>query len=489
MSWLKSSVSRSPMYLFAFFLFTICSLNAIAQDTCPWPGVMKQKKVASITIPGTDLIHGYLEKLPDDYNSTQKKYPVLIFFHGINEGGHGDVTDLCKLLSEWWWTPSTLGERTSDPVFPTSIVDQYGQLQKFILISAQLEYFGDANSSVNALITYLLNRYRADPSRVYLTGISAGANFINAYASASLANAKRIAAILPVAPCSPLSSQGAANIAKANLPFWSTQCIDDQQCGPTTGQIAMGQANLINSQNPAPTPLAYNTTFPVPNYPCDQNAHEIWGTVFKQSFRQTINGRNVNVYEWMAQFSRAAALPVKLENYTVQLKDDKVYVDWATSAENNNAKFTIERSADGVKFTEIASIAAVGNNTGKVYQWIDSRPLTGLSYYRLSQTDLDGRKDIFQVKKVMNRSLQDRAIIVAPNPFTTEVSAFINVPQTQQVTVSVADMSGRIMKTVYGKYAQGAAEINFNTTDLPRGLYLLKVKGETFTQTQKIVKQ
>jgi len=483
---LKSSVSSSPMCLFLLSLFTICSLNAIAQDNCPWPGVMKQKKVASITIPGTDLIHGYLEKLPDDYNSTTKNYPILIFFHGINEGGHGDVSDLCKLLSEWWWTPSTLGERASDPVFPTSVVDQNGQTQKFILISAQLEYFGDANSSINALITYLLNRYRADPSRVYLTGISAGANFINAYASASVANAKRIAALLPVAPCSGLTSQGALNIAKANLPFWSTQCIDDVQCG---GNTAKNQANLINSQNPAPTVPAYNTTFPVPNYPCTQNVHEIWGTVFQQSFRQTINGRSVNVFEWMMQYSRAAALPVKLENYTVQLKEDKVYVDWATSAENNNAKFTIERSADGQKFTEVASIPAVGNNGGKVYQWIDNRPLPNLSYYRLSQTDLDGRKEIFQVKKVMNRSLQDRSIIIAPNPFTTELTAFINVPQTQQVTVSVADLSGRIMKTVYGKYAQGAAEITFNTRDLPRGMYILKVKGDTFTQTQKIVKQ
>jgi hypothetical protein len=191
----------------------------------------------------------------------------------------------------------------------------------------------------------------------------------------------------------------------------------------------------------------------------------------------------------MVQFSRAATLPVKLENYTVQLKDEKVYVDWATSAENNNAKFTIERSADGVKFTEVASIPAPGNNGGKAYQWIDSRPLPNLSYYRLSQTDLDGRKEIFQVKKVMNRSLQDRSIIIAPNPFTTELTAFINVPQTQQVTVSVADLSGRIMKTVYGKYAQGAAEITFNTSDLPKGMYILKVKGDTFTQTQKIVKQ
>jgi predicted esterase len=484
---LRSSAISSILPLFVFFLLSLLCNIAQAQDYCPWPATaMKQKKVASIKIPGTDLIHGYLEKLPDDYNNTNKKYPLLIFFHGVNETGQGTSAHLCRLLSEWWWTPSTLGERASNPVFPSTVTDQYGQTQKFILISAQLEYFGDANTSVNALITYLLNRYRADPSRVYLTGISAGANFVSAYASASESNARRIAALLSVAPCGWITSQGALNMAKANLPFWSFQCIDDKQCG---GNTASNQANLINSQNPAPTPLAQSTTFPVPNYPCTQNVHEIWGTVYNQTFRQNINGRNVNVYEWLVQYSRAALLPVKLENYSVQLKDGKVSVRWATSAENNNAGFTIERSGDGRRFTEVAVIPAVGNTTGKTYQWMDERPLTNLSYYRLVQTDLNGHKEYFQVKRIMNRSLFDRSLVVAPNPFTTELAAFINVPRTQQVTISITDISGRVLKTAYGKYAEGAAEFNMNTTSLPKGIYFLKVKGEDFTQIQKIVKQ
>jgi hypothetical protein len=50
-------------------------------------------------------------------------------------------------------------------------------------------------------------------------------------------------------------------------------------------------------------------------------------------------------------------------------------------------------------------------------------------------------------------------------------------------------MSGRVLKAVNGKYAEGAAEVNINTIDLPKGIYFLKIKGESFTQTQKIIKQ
>jgi Secretion system C-terminal sorting domain len=490
MRWLKCSATTcSKLYLFILSLsFLTCNI-AHAQDFCSWPATaMKQKKITGLNIPGTNNIHGYLEKLPDDYNAT-KKYPVFIFIHGVNETGPGTVESLCDLVFEWSWTPSTIAERTSDPVFPASVLDKNGQAQKFILISPQLVGYGDANTTMNSFITFLLNRYKgADPARVYLSGISAGANYINDYASASQANAERIAAIIPVAPCGAgsLSAQGAHNIAAANLPFWATQCDQDSQCG---GFTARDQADLINSQNPAPTVPAWSTVLPVAGYPCPQNVHEIWGTIYNQSFKQTINSRNVNIYEWAVQYSRNAALPVALEDYTVNLRDEKVQVQWTTSSEINNARFNIERSADGRQFTEIATVPAVGNTTGKTYQWIDDRPLTNLSYYRLSQTDLDGRKEYFAVKKVMNRSLSDRTLIVAPNPFTTELTAFINVAQAQQVTISLTDINGRILKTVYGKYAQGAAEININTNDLSKGVYLLKIKGEDFMQTQKVIKQ
>src|SRR5687767_1674291 len=64
---------------------------------------LRQRLVTNQTVPGTGLIRNWLEFLPDEYNSTTKKYPLLIFFHGVNEGGGGSP---CRLLQgEWWWTP------------------------------------------------------------------------------------------------------------------------------------------------------------------------------------------------------------------------------------------------------------------------------------------------------------------------------------------------------------------------------------------------
>src|SRR5688572_6151527 len=60
---------------------------------------LKQRVLTNQTVPGTSLIKSWLEYLPDDYHSSNKKYPVLIFIHGQYETvEYGDGTSACRLL-------------------------------------------------------------------------------------------------------------------------------------------------------------------------------------------------------------------------------------------------------------------------------------------------------------------------------------------------------------------------------------------------------
>ena len=471
----------------ALCAIALCLMSSVlsAQDGCPdrtFP-VMKQKKV-TVNIPGTDMIKGYLEALPETYNaSAGKRFPLMIFFHGTNEGGDGSAEKLCLLVNQWWWAPPSLIELDR---FPHWTTDKNGQPTQFILISPQLVQFGDPSTAINALINYLQQRYRIDPSRIYLTGLSAGANFIMSYAGANETNAKRVAGIAPVSPCMSLNSSQAAVIARANLAFYSVQCSTDGAC---SGYTAANNAALINQQNPAPTPRAAATTLPVPNWPCNSFTHDAWGTAYDTTFKQDINGRSLNMYEWMLQNERADALPVVLKDYRLKLVQGKVVINWTTTSENNNAAFLIERTGEAPPFTEIGRVAASNNATGSQYQWVDERPLPDLNQYRLVQVDQDGSKEYFSIKTILNRSQGSKPTVITPNPFKGDLIVYLQLPQSERVRISITDVNGKRLHSIDQQLQAGTTPLEFRTTALNKGIYFLKVEGKSFTDNKKIIKQ
>ena len=59
----------------------------------------------------------------------------------------------------------------------------------------------------------------------------------------------------------------------------------------------------------------------------------------------------------------------------------------------NNDYFSIYRSTNATDWNLIGEIEGAGNtSTQLTYQWIDNNPLSGVSYYKLAQTDYDGIK-------------------------------------------------------------------------------------------------
>lgn len=194
----------------------------------------------------------------------------------------------------------------------------------------------------------------------------------------------------------------------------------------------------------------------------------------------------------MIQFTSTATgpLPVALEDFTVQLKDGKVYIRWSTSAEENSDHFTVERAGNNQQFATLGTVPSAGNSGSvKRYEWVDENPLSNINYYRLSQTDRDGKKQIFPVAKILNRQKWERFAIVSPNPFKEDLTVYINVDKTQRVSFTLADMSGRMVRNRSGNYSEGTAEVKLDAAKLPRGIYFLKVEGEYFSEVQRVVKQ
>ena len=238
-------------------------------------------------------------------------------------------------------------------------------------------------------------------------------------------------------------------------------------------------------------------------YDCsDSLLHDAWSRAYDPNFKasffypdgftkptsKTNDGQNQNIYEWFAQ-SQNAILPVTLKEFTARLSNSKVELRWITTDEKDNATFTIERAGADQHFSSIGSLPGAGDNTGeKVYTFTDASPLTDLSFYRLVQTDIDGKKTYFEIRKILNQAGNISSVLVSPNPFSSDLTAFITVDRSQKVYVTLTDMNGRILKATSGIYSPGSTEFRLKSTDLAKGVYLLKISGENFSASKKVIR-
>lgn len=110
------------------------------------------------------------------------------------------------------------------------------------------------------------------------------------------------------------------------------------------------------------------------------------------------------------------ALPIELVSFTGELINKQVLLKWATATEINSDYFTLERSVDAINFNEIGIVASYGTtiNTHN-YTYLDTKPIEGISYYRLKQTDYDGSFKIFNIIPINNMSKEKPKLIRVTN--------------------------------------------------------------------------
>ncbi|MDZ7331364.1 MAG: prolyl oligopeptidase family serine peptidase [candidate division KSB1 bacterium] len=100
----------------------------------------------------------YLLFLPKDYSSTKKSYPLILFLHGAGE--RGDDLSLVKVHG----IPKVVEQQ---PDFPFIAISPQCPSDRWWVDPWLLE-------ALNALVDQVIDKYRVDASRVYLTGLSMG---------------------------------------------------------------------------------------------------------------------------------------------------------------------------------------------------------------------------------------------------------------------------------------------------------------------------
>ena len=116
---------------------------------------------------------------------------------------------------------------------------------------------------------------------------------------------------------------------------------------------------------------------------------------------------------------QATPLPVELTAFTATAAGPvAVRLAWATASEKNSQAFEVERSADGVGFARIGTVAAAGSSSAaRSYELLDKQLPAGarLLYYRLKQVDADGTFRYSPVRTVAPKGAA-AGLALYPNP-------------------------------------------------------------------------
>ncbi|MGE3818765.1 MAG: prolyl oligopeptidase family serine peptidase [Isosphaeraceae bacterium] len=201
----------------------------------------------------------YLLFLPEGYEADkEKRWPLMLFLHGAGESG--DALEKVKAHG-----PPKLLEKKTD--FP------------FIVVSPQSPGRGWNPDTLNALLDDLSARYRVDPDRVYLTGLSMGG-----FGTWALAASRpdRFAAIAPI--CGGGNPRDAEKLK--GLPIWVFHGAKDPV-------VPLGASeSMVNALKAAGAAEVKFTVYP-------DASHDSWTETYD----------NPAFYEWLLSHKRGGTSP------------------------------------------------------------------------------------------------------------------------------------------------------------------------------------
>ncbi|MGO4293453.1 PKD domain-containing protein [Chitinophaga sp. RAB17] len=231
-------------------------------------------------------IKGFYEYLPAGYTpGSGKKYPLIIFFHGVGELASSGAP-LSAVLN------NGLPKVIAQGKFPTTFTVNNKDFS-FIVISPQFNTWPGSADAIK-FKNYLLTKYDIDADRIYITGLSMGGGEAWGALSENKAEAKAFAASAVVCGYYPPTTTLAANIAGNNTPIWAFHNQVDPNVPP---DYSINWVKDINASTPTPNPLARVTIF-------NASGHDAWTKAYDPAYKEN----NKNMYEWMLQYSKSGVV-------------------------------------------------------------------------------------------------------------------------------------------------------------------------------------
>jgi hypothetical protein len=206
-------------------------------------------------------------------------------------------------------------------------------------------------------------------------------------------------------------------------------------------------------------------------------------------------------------FATDVPLSVDLAAFSGRVSAGGLLLTWTTESECGNLGFGIDRREESSSewtvlsdFTRNPSLAGRGEASGRTeYRYLDFTVMPGHCYeYRISDTDTDGKTTVrHEIRVVYSETAipaETRLSPAYPNPFNPETRLSIRIADDSDVSLSILDSNGRIVRRLLSKAAKKAGAYNYtwNAADdtglpVPAGVYMILLQAGGLFHSQKVL--
>lgn len=181
-----------------------------------------------------------------------------------------------------------------------------------------------------------------------------------------------------------------------------------------------------------------------------------------------------------------APLPVRITDFKGRYENGVIEITWTTASEETGTRYTIQRSSDGVSFTDRHSQPGRAANGNGSYLWSDRNPSDGINYYRLKIQE--GTRTTFSPIISITKGSKPLGI----KRWYKEGQSVLVVELTSEKNsdgfVIIYNMNGQTLFKEGTKLVAGTALVRLPIHHLSSGRYLVHIKADDKEATQTFVK-
>lgn len=189
------------------------------------------------------------------------------------------------------------------------------------------------------------------------------------------------------------------------------------------------------------------------------------------------------VKDYALRIEPPLTLPVELLSFALHDSGEGVQLDWTTASETNSASFAVQHSSDAWHWETLTVLPAAGHsNVILHYGYAHTPVMEGAHYYRLQQTDLDGKTRYLPVRGISVKRFDQP--VAYPNPCTDHIRLRADEGAPWSV---VHPASGQVLPVT--ATLPGTNEWELDTRSLPSGIHLIHLHEHGRIRAIPFVKQ